>query len=1376
VFPSLSKCAPGVITESEFTATYSFSLDISPDIEIYLDGDLVTARPIGIEVGENVKARFFSPLDFLDHVLIPYTIDGIGYSFAAVNKSQHTVFFSSEIGNKRWWEIPTTLPHVISYRNNSGNKTIFRDLGYNAVSVLQEYEAIPDPQTSTVYFYNADGVLIENLLMPAKPIQCTKYISEQESFFIVSCDNGFLYRVNPNLQILEQPYLEGGQLISRRRGNTSDWLFLLSFEIDVPFKGSFVNLGGSSIEDAVSEEKYVSCANGRIWVGGPGKIWVLNPDFSIMREFTTYAQCVGIQALDNAAVATTKYGTVELVDLEQTSNESLPLYEDEWLTNPVKFGDYIAIGNSTRSSLILINAQSYSQSEIELGDFAPSYLCKSGDRLYISGHDTNIIKIYDGALLQEDSFADKVTWVQTVGDGVIVSHYLRGISVLEHDRRQTVIPFQLPSTTAPLTWVGGGSHKIINLGQESIPVVVPEGVRYWSDGVENGLLNTGSIFTVAARIDAPRTHLFPVIIGDTVLEFQITGSAQTYSPRDINFPTVMAENGIAQHDFYYPDGYQPVIASIDCGHLLKNFRPYMGEPITPGDVVSVCIPFGNSVNPVVSTFTLGDSTFCIPVNPVTVSTHILNQTAAAINSTSSASYTITQAGDYYFPPNDETVSSVEIQLLGRPIFNLGAATDSSSAISNLTLYGSTTQELADLYARVSETSGLFDVYFDAGTPHVLTSYYLMPRWGDVQLTPEITVRQAIEIPVNFKILASNDATTWVELATFSGLTVSEWEENTFREFQFSNNQAYRYWRLQNTTTQDGGVSIVRWKVKGSKKDLEISINGVASTPGLISLSAGDTVLFKVGNSPRIWDSRHAKIVGPQNITFTSTTVSLETISYLDCGSIADAYVRLTYDRGPVSIITSLDSVELKTFSPYLKLRKNSEIEFVDTLTVQNGDTVSVRKIVRNLFEDRAAIFNQQEDPTFEDTVNVEVGSLSISSDDISGALYYNSSSYVNQVAHPTVTAQSHTTSTAYDFNLSRLNVTSATNEFDAKLHSLQSSTSPRLAQQLLFNNTFSEAGAIQSQITTQFTTAFSNVYGLDLLSTSSYSDTSYIINKNTDAVDRFFTAFNPIEYHEELKFVLLPPSVQIYLYSRAIDFYTLIVFETHHHVPTYSIVDPHVSLKSGSELVLRPIPVLESIKSISELVLRAIPVHDSLLDHDSLTELAVFNTHLGLDNKLTLSSFTKMVSRDNYVDLDVFETYISQLANKLGSKPLAIHHGFNHILFDHYSFLAPKDQFIHLNRYHSLKSEQVVRILDGMNTIPIDDIIWTTDEINEYGAFATDQEAADAALVAGHTPVIVFQIPGTSSFTYRRLSNITQVCGIIPVPSIYAVAWLIQGG
>jgi hypothetical protein len=121
--------------------------------------------------------------------------------------------------------------------------------------------------------------------------------------------------------------------------------------------------------------------------------------------------------------------------------------------------------------------------------------------------------------------------------------------------------------------------------------------------------------------------------------------------------------------------------------------------------------------------------------------------------------------------SDASISS----LAGKTVTNLGAAFDGAYVMANLTDGVAETSNAANLAAVVAPSA--MDVYVDLGAAKVVTAYGLAPQGGGAYTANN---------PTSVTVQASNDATNWTTVATFTGITVGypNWSPGVYRTFSW----------------------------------------------------------------------------------------------------------------------------------------------------------------------------------------------------------------------------------------------------------------------------------------------------------------------------------------------------------------------------------------------------------------------------------------------------------------------------------------------------------------------------------------------------------------------------------------------------------------
>lgn len=259
-----------------------------------------------------------------------------------------------------------------------------------------------------------------------------------------------------------------------------------------------------------------------------------------------------------------------------------------------------------------------------------------------------------------------------------------------------------------------------------------------------------------------------------------------------------------------------------------------------------------------------------------------------------------------------------VSLVGKTITNLGGAFSGSYPITNINNGRLEISNATDI--GYVQAPGLFDVYVDLGSPTIITSYLIAP-----QGTPDTAV---FNTPTSFIVKASNDGSTWTTVSTFTSITTEypNWNTGTYRTFSFSNSTAYRYWRLENTTTGSGntGVAISEWSL------------GITSTnDALVWIKGRDASAY----SNVIYDTKRG--FGPTKAMYTNET---------EAQSVNAGYQNLTafntngFSVGPSGSTPNLLNGNNVKFASWT-FRKQTK--FFDMVTY-SGNGIAGRTIAHNL--------------------------------------------------------------------------------------------------------------------------------------------------------------------------------------------------------------------------------------------------------------------------------------------------------------------------------------------------------------------------------------------------------------------------------------------
>jgi len=805
---------------------------------------------------------------------------------------------------------------------------------------------VPDPLTKTVYFYNQHGHLLDNIKLPSPPCQIERFVSDDGGFFIVSCRDKRLYKITLDKRVINKDYLLSND------GKNLEWLFQLPFETDVAFVGSFTTFARlKNNQINIGQPNSISMSNGKIWVGGFRKMWQLDKYFNILREFTISGTIVGIKSLGDKCAAIIKNESttfLELVMLDSSTGLTTVVHTARWLSDPVLHRGSIFISDSAARSLIKVNVDTFTKQTIGLENNTPSYIATNSSNIFISCHDNNRVLIYsdDQQTFTEVYFPEKVTWVSPLENSFIVSHYLKDISTLSHSR-PSIIYEPAKTLRCGTAHVSSLPFKIKNLGSTSYVLDAQSaGLDYWVDGTTNGTIKHGVYFSLSKKITSPGYYHVPVLVGDVAVDFKAISVTDTFYPKNITLDplTVETTSDIIEVSFQYKHEFaesfnsaykSSVYGSVNYGFLKKNFSVYTGESmINDGDIISLCVPFGNTIPNTVVTLTLGSREFLIPINNKLTITNMERQVDKNVTSLITHSFNVAIAGKYFIPSFTNSVGNPRLKTLDLANYdtiNLGGDFDPAFPLLGI-------KEENEVF--VPAQNGVFDVYVNFDYPVVVNSV-LLKTSAQPEIVQEIDPNEPIDAegnpnylerkifrrtPVNFVIKASSDLISWDVIAEFQNVSNSEfsWPQNIHRRFDFENDVAYKFWRFENTTTQQLGVSVNSILFEGKFPPIfSLKINGQPETAfGQKTLSVNDVISINISTNDRLYDSIRYFIAGPENFELFIRTKSKSTINNILFAEINEPTLRQDYISESKAIsLTSSQPLRLYSYDPFLLLSK-----------------------------------------------------------------------------------------------------------------------------------------------------------------------------------------------------------------------------------------------------------------------------------------------------------------------------------------------------------------------------------------------------------------------------------------------------------------------
>ena len=1320
---------------------------------------------------------------------------------------------------------------------------------------------VPDPLTKTVYFYNQHGHLLDNIKLPSPPCQIERFVSDDGGFFIVSCRDKRLYKITLDKRVINKDYLLSND------GKNLEWLFQLPFETDVAFVGSFTTFARlKNNQINIGQPNSISMSNGKIWVGGFRKMWQLDKYFNIIREFTISGTIVGIKSLGDKCAAIIKNENttfLELVMLDSSTGLTTLVHTARWLSDPVLHRGSIFISDSAARALIKVNVDTYAKQTIGLENNTPSYISANSTNIFISCHDNNRVLIYsdDQQTFTGVYFPEKVTWVSPLENSFIVSHYLKDISVLSHSR-PSIIYEPAKTLRCGTSHVSSLPFKIKNLGSTSYVLDTQgAGVDYWVDGITNGTIKHGAYVSLSKKITTPGYYHIPVLIGDVAVDFKAISAADAFYPKNITLDplTVESTSDIIEVSFQYKHEFvesfnsaykSSVYGSVNYGFLKKNFSVYTGESkINDGDIISLCVPFGNTIPNTVITLTLGSREFLIPINNKLTVTNIERQVDKSVTSLIAHNFNVTTAGKYFIPSFVNSVGNLRVKTID--LVNYDAINSGGEFDPGFPLLGIKN----GVEAFVPLQNGLFDVYINLDYPVVVNSI-LLKTSAQPEIVQEVNPDQPTDedgnpnylerkifrkTPVNFTIKASNDLASWDDIATFQNVSNSEfsWIPNAHRRFDFENNVAYKFWRFANTTTQELGVSVNSILFEGTFPAIfSLKINGQPETSfGQKNLSAGDNLSISISTNDRLYDSLRYFIAGPENFELFIRTKSKPTINTTLFAEINEPTLRQDYISESKEIsLTPARNLTLHSYDPFLLLSKNNQ-PFGQSITINNGDSLRLKKTIRNIFDSSSIVYDKQVDDTFNEYINVDVISLSTKNvvlsaaerttnsfplidsfnvDELKSSMYktLNLSTYAenenhylltdkfDSLANQVIKRSSFTIHTFSRFT----NTTSIVNRFVEEISKSNSLTTPRFLDDFVQVNhqvtssalintlnyyNFLSASRLQFiNLLKNYSLTLKNGFYKDVINTyisdnfdfSNYLST-HLISDNFEFIEQLNTLFSIDRFSSNLN------AIQ-HFSADNFDFteLTLSTLSINRLQTVVNSIKQYTSFRFGALPLMRT-PIFINGNVYNNLIHNFFQLQKFGSLYDRYHKIFFTSFNFKRDSKnLHMSSpyeFIKNIFPDidyeKYIATPSFSNFI-QIAvdyDKLLSSSELYFEPNPTKLNQNFLFITPQyelDRIIthnilnYVSRIELIRPNYILNVNFQYDTF--DKYMYIFKQDGYYGFFSSQSEAIAEANRKKHAPFLIYKIPDTNKWTYKREYYFLDGCSI----SDGRIKRLVQGG
>ena len=610
MFSSISSCTPNVQVSTGFKSTKDQVLNISTDVEIYVNDILVEYRPIKIYTEDDVVARVISPTGFLTHQFYEYYIDGEISTFAVVTKNSYTPIVKTTEQEKKWFNYNSTNILVSFYDSYDQTQ---RPLGNGKSLVdIADTHIVLDHINFAVCFYSLSQELITRVPLAAGPIEYRKLevfdneTNTVKTEAVVLCGDRKLYRIRFDNQYYGSDAYNPTVIPVNFYDN-------LWFEADLPNGASLLDLRRKNLQAKLNPlVTAFDISPNYIWIGGYDTIWILQKNFQYVKTISIPNETIiCLACIDNDAIVTTRKGKVFYVEF---GGSYANIYNQDALGSPASFKHfgvtYVAIPDPNNQQLLVFFGNTENPMKIETPDIAPAYAREFENSLWITGHDNNtVVKVNPDSFAQKVfSFKHKVTLVSVVQNRIMAVQYHQDRVILDLTGIQKVIPFEVPPRQGPKTHIGTEPAEIKMLGEESIIPIAGPGLTCWINGSTNVPLNTGDYLGVSFKGTTVGNFRRNFVVGENAFDYDVEVKIQR-SSLDYYVPNLVTVNSI---DLSLPHQYNltpdvgdnriGVTSSIDPGFTINVF----------GNVYSTInvgtngyITFGDNV-PLVDNVAFGD--------------------------------------------------------------------------------------------------------------------------------------------------------------------------------------------------------------------------------------------------------------------------------------------------------------------------------------------------------------------------------------------------------------------------------------------------------------------------------------------------------------------------------------------------------------------------------------------------------------------------------------------------------------------------------------------------------------------------------------------------------------------------------------------------
>ena len=525
MFSSASACTPNSQVYVTFLSDKNQILDITPDVEIDVNGDVISSRPINLVSGDIVTGTITTPVTYLGHELYPYTLDDSQHCFAIVNKNNYHPTVTVDASRKKWYNyIPADF--LISFYHNGNIQQVYPGFGQGTIDVGKVH-IILNPVDNSVLFYSSQNVAICKATLPAAPIEYHKLSSTSpyDSSVviyeaIILCNNKKLYRITITAQAdSSQEFTPNVIPINS--------MAPLYFEQDLPNGTTFMQASRRRFNSSIFPVVTTFAINGNtIWLAGAGTLFILNKNFSLTNKLVVVnEQILGIAGIGNDVVITTKNNNAYYV----TSTGVITLiYQAAALGTPASCNGIVYLPDSNNQQILMITDSSGFYESISTPDFIPAYAREFDGKIWVTGHDSiHVLCIISNQINNTITFTDKVTLVSVLGNSIIATHFLKDIVTLDLTGIKKVIPFALDKLQGPISHIGTQPNLLKMLGQELIAPISGTDLTCYINGIAGATANTGDFIGISYKAKSTGTFRSVFILGDTAFDVDIVVSSSS---------------------------------------------------------------------------------------------------------------------------------------------------------------------------------------------------------------------------------------------------------------------------------------------------------------------------------------------------------------------------------------------------------------------------------------------------------------------------------------------------------------------------------------------------------------------------------------------------------------------------------------------------------------------------------------------------------------------------------------------------------------------------------------------------------------------------------------------------------------------------------